>query len=360
VDLQSNPFFLDNGALKWVNQTFQSLTIAEKIGQLMVPNVSAFGKKKELKDILRFCPGGTFHHLSLKRFQRKKAKYLQKNSKIPMLITGDLEFGGAGGLLRGTFFNTQMGVAATNDEKQAYRMGIVTAREGIACGFNWTLSPLVDINYNFQCPLVNIRSYGDKPELVSTMARSYIKGIQEEGMAATAKHWPGDGVDDRDQHLVTPINSFDMEKWRKTFGKVYKDVIDSGVKTIMTSFIGLPSYHSINGKSVPGGISEKLNIDLLRKELGFNGLIITDAMGMAGLLSQGPKDEVYPKTIASGADMVLFSDEREYDFQLIKNSIDNGIITKKRLDESVMRILALKASLNLHEKVIIPKKTEMK
>ncbi len=360
MDLKSIPFFLGSDALEWVNKTFNAMTLEEKIGQVMIPNVSVFARKKKLKDILRYNPGGVFLHLSLKGIQRKKVTFLQKNSRIPMLITGDLEFGGFGGMLKGTFFNTQMGIGATNDEIHAYRCGLVTAREGNACGFNWTLSPLVDINYNFQNPIINIRSYGDKPELVSKMACSYIKGIQELGMAATAKHWPGDGVDDRDQHLVSSVNSFDIERWRESFGKVYKDVIDSGVKTIMSSFIGLPSYHSINGKSVPAGISEKLNIELLRKELGFNGLIVTDAVGMGSLMSQGPKEEVYPKTIASGVDMVLFSDERAYDFNLIKNSIDNGVITVKRLDEAVMRVLALKASLNLHKKELIPKKKKIK
>lgn len=360
MDLKTTPFNLNDDQIKWVNETFQSLTIDEKIGQIFLPNVSPFAMKGELKDILKYHSGGVFLHISLAGLQRRKVKFLQENSKIPMLVCGDTEMGGFGGIINGTFFHTQMGVGATNNETHAYRMGKVAARENIACGFNWTLAPLVDINYNFQHPLVNIRSFGDRPELVSKMALAYIKGVQEEGMVATAKHWPGDGLDDRDQHLVTTINTFDMDTWHETYGKVYRDIIKAGVKSIMSSHISLPAYDSDNGKSIPASNSKKLNEDLLRKELGFNGLIVADAIGMGGLNSQGPKTEVYPKLISSGIDILLFSDEREYDFKLLKESIETGVITKKRLEEAAMRVLALKASINLHEGAVLPSKKQKK
>ncbi len=360
MDLKSNPFFLNDEDIEWVNKSFESLTLDEKIGQLFVFNCSILGLKKELKDILTFKPGGVFLASSLARLQRIKVHYLQKHTKIPLLIPGDLEMGSFTSIVNGTFFNTNMGIAATNNDDFAYRCGLVSGREGVAVGFNWTFSPVVDINYNHQNPITNTRSYGDTPEIVSKMACAYIKGVQESRMATTAKHWPGDGIDDRNQHLSTTINSLSIDEWMNTYGKVYKDVFEAGVKSVMSAWISLPSYHSKDGKSIPGGLSEKLNIELLRNKLGFNGLIVTDAIDMAGINSQGSKDEILPQTIASGCDMILFSSERENDFNRIKKAVENGIITEARINDAVMRILALKASLKLHKTKGIPNKRDKK
>ena len=360
MDLKANPFFLNDEDIEWVNITLDLLTLNEKIGQLFVFNCSILGLKRELKDILKYSPGGVFLTASLASLQRRKANYLQKHTKIPLLIPGDLEMGSFTSIVNGTCFNTNMGVAATNNEDYAYKCGLVSGREGTSVGFNWTFSPVVDINYNHQNPITNTRSYGDTPEIVSKMGCAYIKGVQDSGMAATAKHWPGDGMDDRNQHLSTTINSLGIDEWMKTYGKVYKDVFEAGVKTVMSAWISLPSYDSNEGKSIPGGLSEKLNVVLLRKELGFNGLIVTDAIDMAGINSQGPKDEILPQTIATGCDMILFSSERENDFNRIKNAVETGIISEKRLNNAVMRILALKASLKLHKTKGIPNKKDKK
>ena len=360
MDLKANPFFLKDEDIEWVRETFDKLTLEDKVGQIFVFNVPIFARKKKLQNVLDNKAGGVFLFTSLARFQVKKSSYLQKNSEIPLLIAGDLESGGFTGALNATFYNSQMGIGATNDESFAYNGGLVSGREGAAMGFNWTYSPVCDINYNHGNPITNIRSYSDRPELVSKMACAYIKGVQDSGVAATAKHWPGDGLDDRNQHHCTTINTFDMDTWRNTFGKIYTDVFNAGVKTIMTAHISLPSYDNINGKSVPGVLSRKLNVDLLRKELGFNGLIVTDALDMAGFNSHGPREEILPRVLTSGSDMLLFSSEREKDSKIIKNAIETGVISQERLNDAVMRILALKASLNLHKTKGIPKKKDKK
>jgi len=360
MDLKTIPFNLANEDIDWVKETFESLTLEEKVGQIFVFNVPIISLKKKLKDILRFKPGGVFLFTSLAGLQRKKAKFLQKNTDLPLLIAGDLESGGFTGAVNSTFFNTSMGIAATNDESFAYKCGLISGREGGAMGFNWTFSPVCDINYNHQNPITNVRSYGDTPEIVSKMACAYTKGVQECGVAATAKHWPGDGLDDRNQHLSTSINPFNMDEWHQTYGKVYKDLFNAGVKSVMSAHVSLPAYDSINGKSIPGTLSKKLNIDLLRKELGFNGLIVTDALDMAGFNSQGIRDELIPKSIVAGCDMILFSSDREHDYNLIKNALETGIISEERLNDAVMRVLALKASLNLHKTRGLPKKGEKK
>ena len=191
-----------------------------------------------------------------------------------------------------------MGVAACDDPAIAEKMGIVAARECKALGFNWSFTPVVDINYNFKSPIVNIRSFGSDPDKVLRMASAYVKGMQKEGVAACLKHWPGDGMDDRDQHNITSINSMDMESWRNSYGKVYKQLIEEGVMSIMSAHISLPAYYREKDpdfpfeKILPGSLSKELNQELLRGELGFNGLIITDASIMGGYNANGNRREL--------------------------------------------------------------------
>ncbi len=251
----------------------------------------------------------------------------------------------------------------------AHKFVTVIGTEGTALGFNWTYSPVVDINRNRGNPITNFRSFGDDHNLVLKMAKAQIKGIQESGMAATAKHWPGDGMDDRNQHYVTSHNTLDMEEWEATFGKVYRGVIDSGVLSIMSAHIYLPAYYRKIDPGgdprniLPGSLSPELNFNLLRKELGFNGLIVSDATGMIGMTSHGKRQDLVPKVIASGNDMFLFGG-RTRDFRLMKEGVETGIITKSRLNDAVTRILALKARLNLPEKQakgnLVPSKSALK
>ena len=368
LGLYKNPFFLNNKQIEWVRETLDSLTIEEKVGQLFTINSS--GKKKNIKDLLKYKPGGVFLHMHLKRHQQKASNFLQENSSIPMLIAGDLEMGGFGGAINATAFCSQMGVGATDDSNMAYKFGLVVGREASAMGYNWTYSPLVDINYNFQNPLVNLRSFGDRPDLVLKMALSYIKGTRESGIAACAKHWPGDGMDDRDQHLTSTSNSMDINSWNNTFGKVWKGVIDAGILTIMSAHIYLPDYirkrfPDIEDKDIkPASISYELNQKLLREELGFNGMIVSDATGMIGLTSHGKREDIVPMVIKNGCDMFLFAHGRKGDYMKMINGVDTGIITKQRLDEAVTRILATKAALKLPEKKadgsLIKNKSELK
>jgi len=359
IDLTKKPFHLSPEQVQWVETTLQNLTLKEKVGQLFVIN-SLSGFKYDLREILRYCPGGVFLGVGtgFKRRVQRVSRFLQTHSKIPLLIAGDLELGGLGGALNGTAFSTQMGVGATNDVEMAYKFGQVIGREGSALGYNWTYSPVVDINRNWQNPIANIRSYGDDAALVLKMAKAQIRGIQECGFAATAKHWPGDGIDDRNQHYVTSHNSLDMDDWNSSFGHVYRGVIDAGVLAIMSAHIYLPDYYhrtdpNGNPQSImPGSLSPELNIDLLRKELGFNGLLISDATGMVGMISHGTRSELVPRVISAGNDMFLFCHGRSSDFQYMLEGVETGIITKERLNEAVTRILALKAALKLLEKQI--------
>ena len=167
-------------------------------------------------------------------------------------------------------------------------------------------------------------------------------------MMTSIKHFPGDGVDERDQHLLTSVNSLSVTNWRKTFGRVYKELIDCGSKAVMIGHIAFPAYA---GDTMPATLSPKLLQDLLRKELEFNGLTITDATPMVGFCAAMKRSEAVPFTIQAGCDMLLFNRVLEEDVQYMKEGLAKGILTKERLNEAVTRILATKASLGLHKSI---------
>ena len=253
-----------------------------------------------------------------------------------------------------------MAIAATRDINLAETLGTITGKEASALGINWAFAPVVDIDSNFRNPITNTRTFGNDANVVAEMGAAYIKAIQNQGVAASAKHFPGDGVDERDQHLLASINSLSIEEWDASYGKIYSAAIDSDVKTIMVGHILQPAYSKalnpqLSDKDIlPGLIAEELLKELLRNKLGFNGLIVSDSSTMAGLGTVMPRSEAVPLVIAAGCDMFLFTKNMEEDYSFMRSGVERGIISSERLDEAVMRILALKASMNLHKKNNLP------
>jgi len=281
---------------------------------------------------------------------------MQSATKLPLLIAANLEKGGNGLIAEGTSLGSQMQVAATDDVDMARKLGELCGKEGSAVGGNWAFAPIIDIDYNFRNPITNTRTLGSNPERVKNMGKAYVQAVQAQGVAASIKHFPGDGCDERDQHLVTSINDLSCENWDATYGEAYKASIDAGAKTVMIGHIMQPAYSrklnpSIEDKNIlPASLSVELLQGLLRGQLGFNGLIVTDATTMAGMTIPMPRSKAVPYSIAVGCDMFLFARNLEEDYRFMKQGVEEGILTKERLDEAVMRVLALKASLNLPEK----------
>ncbi|CAN7427948.1 glycoside hydrolase family 3 protein [Paenibacillus sp. LjRoot56] len=355
--LRQKPFYLSEFDVSWVKETRDGLSLEEKVGQLFVVVQKPFSPEPE--DLLSIKPGGVhlfaFSPDATKINQQAKIANMQSRSKLPLLVTGDLESGGFGGAVDGTNLGMNMQVAATGKPELAQAFGKGIEVEGSAIGFNWVFGPVLDINYNYQNPIVNTRAFGDTPEVVETYAIPVVEGVQETGrMAACVKHWPGDGMDDRDQHKVLTVNGMPMQQWRETYGRVYRSAFEAGVKSVMSAHIALPAYyeelgiHDVRKQHTPGSLSYELNVKLLREELGFNGLIISDASAMVGMTSWGPRHEIVPQCIASGVDMFLFTADLKYDFEAMLQGVNDGIITEERLNEAVTRVLALKASLGLH------------
>ncbi len=355
MDLKAKPFYLSDEDIKWVEETKASLTLDEKLGQLFFPIGYSPNEQYLQYEILSKNPGGLMFRTGKTEELFDAYSYLQTNSKVPMLLAANLEAGGDGIVLEGTSFGKQMQVAATGDPEQAYRLAKVSCSEGQAVGCNYAFAPVVDIDYNYHSPITNVRTYGSDPEKVKKFGLEYMRGAKECGSAVAIKHFPGDGVDEVDQHILTSVNSLSCEEWDATYGDVYKTLIDEGALSVMVGHIALPSYQKkfnpdLPKKLIPASLSPELLQNLLRDQLGFNGMIITDATPMVGFLCAMDREKSVPYCIEAGCDMILFNKDYDEDIQFMKKGYEEGILSEKRLDEALTRILAMKAALRLHEK----------
>jgi len=236
-----------------------------------------------------------------------------------------------------------MALGAADREQFAYDYGRLTAIESTAVGFNWTFAPVADLALNWLNPAVFTRCVGSDPERVIAMLVALIKGFQEHGLSATAKHFPGDGVDFRNQHLQTAVNSLSENDWLASFGKVYAACIGAGVRSIMVGHIALPWLDKAigrGGRPRPATVSPKILTDLLRSQLGFDGIIVSDALIMAGFTGWADYTERIIQAFNAGVDVLLWPGKAY--LGLMERAIEDGRITEARLDEAVARILAFK------------------
>jgi beta-N-acetylhexosaminidase len=223
--------------------------------------------------------------------------------------------------------------------------------EGRAVGVNWTFSPVVDIDYNFRNPITNVRTFGSDPERVLRNASIYVETVQKYGVAAACKHFPGDGVDFRDQHLHPTYNSLSAEEWYATYGKIYQTLIEGGLMSVMVGHIVQPNViRAVNpaateAELLPGSLSKELLTGVLRQQFGFNGVIITDATIMGGYTMAMERRQAIPTSIMAGCDMLCFGTDIREDISYLKEALQDGRLTHQRLEEAVTRVLALKAKL---------------
>lgn len=364
VGLKEKPFYLTDEQIAWVRDTIAGMTLEEKIGQLFtlmtyVPGVNEENIKREV---------ALFHQGGL-RWQRKSSaeayeqnRLYQKYSKIPILVAANCDTGGAECVPDGTYVSTAVQATAGGDPVTAYHIGLASAREAGSIGVNWLFNPVCDVYKNWRNTIVNTRSYGSDPDKVLEMCRAYIKGVRDSGfpIAVTAKHFPGDGTEERDQHLVIGCNDLTVEEWEDTFGKVYRGLIDEGVEAVMVGHITQralskkyrPDYTDANIK--PATLAPELLNDVLRGELGFNGVIVTDATQMIGFNVAEPRKTALPNAIAAGCDMILFANDPEEDMGYVRAGLEDGTITPERLQEALERIMGLKAKLGLTENYEFP------
>ena len=344
---------------RWVDSVFRSLTEDEKIGQL----VDERGTYVMSRDIpvaqwLKKYPVGAIFTGSevIENFSEKNGKTttLQQavsaaKLKLPVLFNGDFENGIGGGIEGFTAMPRTMGLSATFSEKDYYDYGRIIGTEGRALNIRWTFGPVSDLNLNRENPVTNIRSVGDNPDHAVKVLTGIVRGMQEHGVAACLKHFPGDGTDTRNQHYVTSHNVLSKKEWDQMHGKVFRKLIEAGAMSIMIGHLAFPAYEPQDRKKGlwrPATCSKRIMTDLLRGELAFDGIIVTDALSMAGYLSWGDYETRILDTFNGGADIFLWPESETF-FPLMRAALKDGRASRKRLDESVKRILAFKALLGL-------------
>lgn len=274
---------------------------------------------------------------------RQTVERYRRNMKTPPLVISDFE-NGCGSMIAGlTPMPYGMSLGAANSEQLAYDYGKATALEALTAGANATFSPVCDLNKNFRNPLVNVRAISDDPDHAIPLLKQIIRGMQEGGLAACAKHFPGDGIDWRDQHIITTVNSLSMEEWWRYSGRVFAELIGIGVSMIMPGHISLPSYQKVrkNGLALPATLSDELLTGLLKGEMGFQGVVVSDATMMGGFNGfYGSKAESEIECFKAGCDLVLWPTDGYIDN--LVSAIENGYIKESRLDDALERIFALK------------------
>ncbi|MGB7460809.1 MAG: glycoside hydrolase family 3 N-terminal domain-containing protein [Carnobacterium jeotgali] len=362
VDLKAKPYNLNDDAIKWVENTIASMTDEEKVGQLFT-NLFFFGKDQFSGNTLTNKEILEKYHIGGARYQGGTAKQvqelinsLQKATKIPLLVAANCDAGGNGAANDGTYIASGAQVEASGDTTVGYNAGYVSGREEAALGVNVNFDPCVDILQNWRNTIVNTRAYGTNADDVIKYTNAYLEGLDQSEVIKCIKHWPGDGTEERDQHLVLGVNELAVDEWEDSFGRVYRNHIDNGVEMIMAGHIALPEYQkaldsTLEEKDIlPATLAPELIQDLLKTKLDFNGMVITDASHMLGMTAAMRREDYVPKSIAAGCDMFLFFNDIDEDFGFMLKGYQNGVITEERMTDALKRVLGLKAKLNLNTK----------
>ena len=342
---------LEPEARQWVESTLKNLSLEELCGQICCVGG---GSDDSTVDYLaenwqRVPVGGIFTWHGTLDDHRRRISRLQESARIPLLVSSDLESGPAS-IVDAPQFPDALAVSAAGNAEWAYAAGECAARFARACGINWAFAPVVDLNLNPDNPITNTRSWGDRPDRVIPLTAAFIRGLQEHHVAACAKHFPGDGVDDVDQHVTTSVNRLSLEEWKRLHGRVFAAMIGEGVATIMIGHIALPAWDGdkvVGGIPRPATLSRRITTRLLREEMGFRGLITSDDMNMGGVAGCLGRPERTLAIFESGCDVLLLAHVPD-DFEILLEAVRSGRIEAGRLRASVRRILELKAALGLH------------
>ena len=361
------PAELSSEGERWVSQTLKSMSLDEKIGQLFA--VWAYGsflstESQDYKDLLSDVEEkhiGTFaiqtqgSPTGIVRSQVYPTAVLintlQRHAKVPLLVAADFERGTSMRVEEGSSFPHAMAVAATGRPEDAYTMGKITALEGKAVGVPWIFAPDADVNSNPENPIINTRSFGEDPARVSEFVAAFVRGVEENGGLATAKHFPGHGDTSTDSHLDLPTVTSDRAHLERVELAPFRAAIAAGVSTIMTGHLAVPALEP--DPDVPATMSPKITTDLLRGQMGFDGLVVTDALDMGGVTVRYPPGEVAVRSILAGADVLLVPPVLDAALQAVREAVASGRIPMARLDEAVTRVLRAKAKLGLNKSKIV-------
>ncbi len=356
-------------SLRWADSVLATMPLRDRVAQMVWPNLvgdyvpTNSEQWRKLKSAITTEKiGGLLISVGSPIEIAAKLNALQSLSTLPLLVSADLETG-AGMRARGgyfipnaidlggaTLFPPNMAIGATNDSALAYQSGRVTAIEGRALGIHINYAPVLDVNNNAANPVINTRSYSENPNTVARLGVAYIHGLQDNGMIATGKHFPGHGDTDVNSHLALPVVNVSKARLDSVELVPFRAAIKAGVGAMMTFHGAMPSLDATN---TPGTLSPKVNIDLLQKELGFKGLIVSDAMDMAGVLNKYGAAESSVLAVAAGVDVLIQPPDATVAIDAIVKGVHEKRYTEARITESARKILAMKHQLGLHKQRMV-------
>src|SRR5882724_549690 len=352
---------------QWVDTTLRRMTVDEKIGQLLFTtyhgtftSTDSPAYQQMLHDVNDLHAGGFIlvTHITPLGIEKSQtyptavlSNQLQFKAKLPLLIGADFERGSAMRLDEGTSFPTQMAIAAGGDPRDAYTMGKITALEARQAGVQWIYAPVADVNNNPGNPIINTRSFGEDAARVSEFVSAYVRGVQENGGLATAKHFPGHGDTAADSHLDLPVIRADRARLESLELVPFRAAIAAGAGSVMTGHLSVPALEP--DPNTPATLSSNILTGVLREELGFQGLVVTDAMDMGGITVRFAPGEAAVRAVLAGADCVLMPPVPDAAFEALQEAVKSKRISRERLDASVQRILEAKARLGLNKKRLV-------
>jgi beta-N-acetylhexosaminidase len=280
-----------------------------------------------------------------------KLNALQRRSRLPLLISADLEWGAGMRLRGGTAFPNIMAVGATGDPRDAYVIGEAAAVEGRAVGIHVNFAPDADLNNNPANPIINVRSFGENPQAVSGLVAGYVRGLQEHGMLATLKHFPGHGDTRVDSHIALPVVAADYAALDSAELVPFRAGIRAGAAVVMSGHLAVPA---VTGSTAPATLSPAVLTSLLRDSLRFDGLVVTDALTMGAIVSQFGAGEAALQALLAGSDLLLMPADPDSAIAAVTAAVASGRVTAARLDASVRRVLAIKQQLGLFARRTVP------
>lgn len=338
----------------WADSVLSKMTLEEKVGQVFCvqsytryksDDDDVFVKNSEL--IQQGKVGGVMFSRGDVYEAAMLATRYQRLAKYPLLISADMEWGVSMRIDRTTEFPCAMAIAATRNPDNAFKVGELIAKEARALGIHQNYAPTVDLNNNPYNPIINTRAFSEDISLTATMSSAFINGTQKAGVIATAKHFPGHGDTDIDSHKDLPVLNFEKNRLQNIELKPFKYAVDGGVMSIMVGHLALPKLNS-GSYILPATLSPAITTEILKSELGFKGLIVTDGMGMRGVKKNFSASEAAVKAFLAGNDVILLSPDSDIAYNAFLNAARNGTISEARLNESVRKLLVLKEWLGLN------------
>lgn len=338
----------------WAERTLNKLTLREKIAQMMVfrMNMRFLNEEssqwEEIVSLLESDGFGGIHIWSGDAgTSLTLLNEIQRRSKVPIIVDADIENGLYSRFPSGTDLPPLMAIAATGSTKYAYEAGKISALEGRALGIHWNFSPVTDVNNNPNNPVINIRSFGENPDNVGEYAVQYIRGLQDHGMLATAKHFPGHGDTETNSHIsLAAIPSDSSRLWSLEL-KPFQTVIDAGVDAVMVAHVHSPDFQP--NANLSASLSSFWVTDILRKKMGFKDVIVTDSMGMGGVTKNYTDSYALIHAINAGCDFILQNYNVKTSIDVVENAVQRGIISEKRITDAALKILKMKEKVGLHK-----------